>query len=223
MLEPPTGLSSGEPSRAINPLLAGYAAGTLGPHLHALIESHLILSDENREVVRALEAEAGAELEATEPRPLGRSARDAVLGAIYAGGWYGRPRPQKFDPDVPEPLDRLIGMPLAKVPWRFAAPGVTEHVVFTGEGVTASLLKIAVGRRAPRHTHTGRETTLVLKGGFTDEIGHFGRGDVAVVDGTVDHRPRADGDEPCICFAVAEGPLKLTGPIGGLLQRLFGR
>lgn len=222
MLEPPAPDPFADMPRAIDPLLAGYVAGTLQPHLHALIESHLILSDENREAVRALEARAADEIEAIEPRPLSPAARDAVLGAIYAGGWYGRPRPRKFDPCVPEPLDRLIGMSLDDAPWRFVAPGLVEHVLLEDGRTKAALFKLAAGRRAPRHAHEGREVTLVLKGGFTDEVGHFGRGDVAVADGALDHRPVADADGPCVCFAVTEGAVLLTGPIGRVLRRVFG-
>lgn len=223
MFEPPTGFSPADHPRPLDALLAGYVAGALGPHLHALVESHLILSHENRGTVRALEARIGEEIEEIDPRPLEPAARDAVLGAIYAGGWYGRPRPEKFDPAVPEPLDRLIGMRLADVPWRFAIPGVSEHVVFAEDDVKASLLKITPGRGAPQHTHSALEATLVLKGAFTDEFGRFARGDIAVADGSIDHRPVAEAAEPCICFVVTTGPLRLTGPVGRLLQRMFGR
>ncbi|WP_261403096.1 hypothetical protein [Chenggangzhangella methanolivorans] len=163
MLEPPTGLTPSETPRPVDALLAGYVAGALGPHLHALVESHLILSGEHRDVVRAMEAQIGEEIEQIEHRPYEPAARDAVLGAIYAGGWYGRPKPEKFDPDVPEPLDRLIGMSLAQAPWRFAAAGVLEHVVFADGTTKASLLKIAPGRGAPRHTHSAMEATLVSR------------------------------------------------------------
>lgn len=220
---PTTPLGPGDRPRPIDALLAGYAAGALHPYLHALIEAHLILSDENRARVRAMEEAAADEIEEIEPRPIDRTARDAVLGAIYAGGWYGRPRPVKHDPEVPDPLDRLIGMRLDEAPWRFAAPGLKEHVVARDGEVTASLIRIKPGRAAPRHTHAGQEVTLVLKGAFFDPSGVYRRGDVAVADAAVDHRPVAEPGGPCICFAVSDAPLKLTGPIGRLLQKAFGR
>jgi putative transcriptional regulator len=33
----------------------------------------------------------------------------------------------------------------------------------------------------------------------------------------------ADLDEDCICFAVTDAPLQLTGPIGRVVQRLFSK
>jgi putative transcriptional regulator len=52
--------------------------------------------------------------------------------------------------------------------------------------------------------------------------GHYRRGDIAIADQEVDHRPVADREEDCICFAVTDAPIRLTGPVGRLLQRLFG-
>lgn len=213
-------LPGGAP-RPIDALLAGYAAGVLEPHLHALIESHLILSDANRPFVRALEAALGDELEDEPARPPDRAARDHVLAAIYAGGWYGRPRPPKIDPDMPEPLSDLVGVRLLDAPWKFRAPGLHEHRLHEANGVTASLFRIRPGKALPIHTHEGSEVTLVLKGAFSDMNGRYRRGDVAVADGTVDHRPIAGTDEDCICYAVSDGPIRLTGPVGRLLARAF--
>lgn len=203
--------------RAIDPLLAGYALGSLDPCMHALIEAHLILSHENRDMVRAIEAQAGAELDEAEGQPIGRHARDQVLGAIYAGGWYGRPRPVR-DPDLPSPLLKLIGGPLDSVKWRFYGFGAQERTVYSDGAVTAQLFKVKPGRAFPSHTHDGIEATIVLRGSYRDATGRYARGDVAVADDAVDHRPIADPETGCVCFAVTEGRLKLTGPIGRLLN-----
>jgi putative transcriptional regulator len=87
----------------------------------------------------------------------------------------------------------------------------------------ASLLWIRAGQAMLSHTHSGLEATLVLKGGFADIHGHYERGDIAVADETVDHKPVADDTEDCICFVVSEGHVKLTGPIGRIFSRLSGR
>lgn len=223
MLEPPVpALDAREPPGAMEALLAGYAEGSLDPYTHTLVESHLILSDVNRETVRAMEEAIGDELDAIEPQPFRRSARDEVLGAIYAGGWYGRPRPPKIDPDVPEPLEKLIRARLDDLSWTFAGFGVREHVLFADDSLRASFYRVKAGRRLPQHTHTGLEATLVLKGAFEDATGRYVRGDVALADATVDHQPVADPSGPCVCFAVVQGPLRLSGPIGRLVQRIFG-
>jgi putative transcriptional regulator len=84
-----------------------------------------------------------------------------------------------------------------------------------GERGDVSLFWIGAGKKMPTPTHEGSEVTLVIQGGFTDVIGHYGVGDVAIADQDVDHRPVADDDgEDCLCFAVADAPLVLTGAFG---------
>jgi putative transcriptional regulator len=64
------------------------------------------------------------------------------------------------------------------------------------------------------------EMTLLLAGGFSDETGHYLRGDVALADPSVDHRPVADPGEDCLCLAVTDAPLRLTGRFGRYLNFL---
>jgi putative transcriptional regulator len=220
-VETPPPVSTPETPRLIDALLAGYAAGALEPYLHALIESHLILSGENRSFVRSLEAAAGEELDSIDASPPVRPARDHVLAAIYADGWYGRPRPPKLDPDMPAPLARLVGSRLDDVKWKLVAPGVREHVLHDGDGVQASLIKLKPGCAIPSHTHEGLEATLVLRGAFSDSSGRYRRGDAAVADAAVDHRPVADRGGDCICYSVSDAPFRLTGPVGRIVERLF--
>ena len=84
----------------------------------------------------------------------------------------------------------------------------------------AVLYWINPGRVMPSHTHDGSEVTLVLRGGFSDPTGHYRRGDIAIADSDLDHHPRADEDEDCICFAVIDAPLRLTGTVGRIVQRI---
>jgi putative transcriptional regulator len=82
----------------------------------------------------------------------------------------------------------------------------------------ASLLRIVPGRAMPQHTHRGNEMTLVLRGDYDDESGHFAAGDLAVTDDTIDHRPVAGKMEDCIALAVTDAPIRLTGRFGRLLN-----
>jgi len=79
------------------------------------------------------------------------------------------------------------------------------------------LLSIPAGQRMPRHGHGGEELTLVLQGSFDDAIGHYAKGDVATADASIDHQPIAGAQELCLCLAVEDGPLRLTGWSGRLL------
>ncbi len=174
--------------------------------------------------MRSLEALSGAGLESTDPVPV--SDRSAMLSAIFAAPDEPArvpPRSAAGDAVLPDPITRYLGCTLSEIRWRTVLPGVKEYKVEKTERGEAVLYWIKPGRKMPSHTHEGSEYTLVLKGGFTEVTGHFRRGDIAIADQEVDHRPVADPDEDCICFAVTDAPLRLTGSVGRVLQRLFGK
>ncbi|MDB5595214.1 MAG: Transcriptional activator (Anti-sigma factor) protein [Hyphomicrobiales bacterium] len=201
-------------------LLAAYCAGTLEPSLHALVASHLVLKRDSRSYVAALEALAADELAKVKPEPL--SGRDERLKAIFDT----QPAPSALtsvgSSILPLPLRQYLGRDLDAIRWRTKLPGVKEcRVENTGRG-EASFLWVKAGRRMPSHTHEGSEITLVLKGAFSDVTGHYARGDIAIADADLDHKPITDAAEDCICFAVTDAPLHLTGPFGRLVDRLFG-
>ena len=75
----------------------------------------------------------------------------------------------------------------------------------------------------PQHDHGGNEWTLVLDGGFTDEAGHFARGDMAERQQGEAHQPVADPGTDCICLVVADAPVALTGTVGRLLNPFIAK
>ncbi|MFM2045340.1 MAG: transcriptional activator ChrR [Pseudomonadota bacterium] len=219
-------------------LLVAYAAGNLGEAPSLVIATHLALCPDCRAEVRRLEAVGGALLDDLPVAPLD----DDLLSAIFArldegdgdrGGdghqagdtaTLTRPAPAPAvrngrRPSLPEPLRGYIGGDLDAIRWTRLMRGVEEAEVPVGnQGAKGRLLRIKGGLAMPRHTHAGMELTLVLTGGFTDETGHYGRGDFAATDGTVDHKPVADAGEDCICLAITDAPLRLTGTFGRLLN-----
>lgn len=197
-------------------MLAGYAAGTLPRALHALVGAHLELSPTNRGFVSRLEESLTQEAFVSESRPVRQ--RDARLEAIF-GAEVAPPRSEMRAGVMPRPLVHLLGQPVDVLPFRTVLPGVKEFRLETNDDTRAVLYRIRAGRKLPQHSHEGAEVTLVLQGGFTDETGHYRRGDMVIADEHLDHVPVADVDEECICFAVMDAPLRLTGPIGRLVNR----
>ena len=206
-------------SGAMDALLAGYSAGSLSPAMQALVASHLMLSGRNTRYVAALESVLAAAVADDEVAPL--RDRDGRLAAIFAAA---PPAPVRRAAGgvFPPPLVALLGCDLAQVKWRMRLPGVRDHVIAAEAGGAASLYWIKGGRKLPHHTHEGSEVTLVLQGAFRDAGGFWGRGDVAIADSEVDHQPVAEEGGDCICLAVTDAPLRLTGPVGRIAQRLFG-
>lgn len=70
----------------------------------------------------------------------------------------------------------------------------------------------------PRHSHRGGEMVCVLKGAYIDGAAIFGPGDFAYNDDSVEHRPRATGDEECICLIAADSALIPRDWIGRIFQ-----
>lgn len=206
----------------IDSLLARYVAGTLPAPARVLVEAHLQLKPDNRIKVRNLEAMAGLELMQIDPVAL--ADRDAMLAAVL-----GSTSPETAAPVAheaarifPRALYDFVGFDAADVPWRTRLPGFKEYDLGDIDGCHVNLFWIKPGRTVPAHTHEGSELSLVLDGAFSDARGHYGRGDISVADDSVDHRPVADKDRPCIGFAVMDAPLKLTGSFRQLIGDIIG-
>lgn len=205
---------------AVDLLLAGYAAGRLSLPLQVLVASHLELSPRSRAYVAGLERMLAGEVEAAPPTSIAR--RDARLAAIFAEKPVAHPAAADERHGIlPRPLAAYLDRPFEDLRWRRLMPGIREYRVERGPECEAVLYWIRGGREMPSHTHEGLEATLVISGGFTDQQGHYARGDIAVADDDIDHRPVTDADEDCVCYAVTEGNLRLTGPVGRILARLF--
>ena len=205
----------------LNALLADYAAGRLSPALHSLVAGHLELKRDNRAFVSALESLHAQEIEAEAPVEL--TNREAMLNKIFEI----QPLPanaslKRHNEILPNPVSAIVGNDFSHLKWRSLMPGLKEFKVKNSQDGEVSLLWINAGRAMPAHTHEGTEVTLVLKGGFRDASGHYCRGDIAIADAEIDHRPRADEGEDCICFVVNDAALRLTGPFGRLFNRLTG-
>ena len=201
-------------------LLADYAAGRLNPALHGLVAAHLSIKPDNRGFVASLEAMQAEALSKVEPKEL--SNREAMLAQIFAAKVPpARQSSGHSDGMIPAPLADFIGNDINTLKWRSRLPGIRECHLADDRLGDATLYWIKPGRTIPSHTHEGSEVTLVLKGGFSDATGHYMRGDVAIADGDVNHTPRADDGEDCICFSVIDAPLKFTGPVARFFRHFI--
>lgn len=208
----------------IDELMARYVAGALPLPASVLVQSHLAIRTDNHGLVGEMEALAGAALQDTAPIDVSR--RDARLEAIFAAAEPNRPAlPVSATGSgiFPQVLRDFVGMDVDDIPWRTKMPGFREHDVGDIDGCHVSLFWIRPGRKVPQHTHVGSELTLILDGAFNDDFGRYGRGDISVADGQVDHRPIAEMERPCIGFAVVDGRLQLTGTLRQRLGDIIGR
>ncbi|UUX48323.1 ChrR family anti-sigma-E factor [Nisaea acidiphila] len=212
---------------AVGDLLLGYASGALPEAISVLVATQLALRPELRRTVREIEQIGGHLLEEIEPAPLSATAFDAVLSRISANDDVDTEAEASGIADgetasvVPQPLRGYLGAPLSRLAWRKRGPGIEEYRVPVGDDrFEMSLIRIKPGRAVPDHSHEGSELTLVLDGAFSDETGHYGRGDLAVNGEEDHHSPLADPERGCICVAITGGPLRFSNPLVRFFDRM---
>ncbi|HUN51512.1 MAG TPA: ChrR family anti-sigma-E factor [Candidatus Sulfotelmatobacter sp.] len=198
-------------------LLVDYASGALTEASATLVASHLVLCPACRRELAGIEALGGALLDEAPPAALSAQAFDAVMRKLDEPAATEPPTGADI-PGLPRPLARHVGKPIEALAWRRMLPGLLYFPLPLQGAAKSYLLRIKPGRAMPRHSHGGNEMTLVLRGSYTDRLGEFRPGDVAIVDAAIDHRPVAGHDGDCICLAVTEAPLVLTGPVGRLFR-----
>lgn len=208
-------------------VLAAYAAGTLTEAPSVLVATHLALCPSCRAVVAGYEEVGGTLLEETAPASMSSDALSRALDALdeqpretAAPKSQSQPRPaEEAAPLLPQPLRGYLGNGLEAKGWRSFGRGFRQRELLRDRsGFVVHLLDIAPDTAMPHHGHAGEELTMVLQGGFSDETGHYLRGDVAAMDEHGEHRPVADPGENCICVTVSNAPVRLTGFLGRLLQ-----
>jgi putative transcriptional regulator len=203
-------------------LLARFVAGSLPAPVQMAVGAHLELKHDNRAFVHGLESMAG---EAVEKIPgAAVTDRQARLDRIFASA--AQPQEIVSGPSsgkIPPALAALVPHDIDTIPWRAKMPGYKECALGVIEGCEVNLLWIRAGRKMPAHTHEGSEITLVLDGAFSDSRGRYGRGDIALADEDVDHSPVAENDGPCICLAITDAPLRLTGSYRQFFSDFIGR
>jgi putative transcriptional regulator len=203
-------------------LLARYVAGTLPAPVNMAVGAHLELKNDNRDFVESLETLAG---EAVEIIPGAAMAnREIRLDQIFSNEPAPPPSEAAIERGmIPMALSALVPHKIDNIPWRTKMPGYKECALGVVEGCEVNLLWIRAGRKMPAHTHEGSEITLVLDGAFSDSRGRYGRGDIALADEDVDHSPIAENDRPCICLAITDAPLRLTGSYRQFFSEFIGR
>ena len=208
-------------------MLFGYAAGSMNEPLALLVATHLALCPECRQAVAAYEMLGGEELEDQPPATLASDSLVRVLDSLDSPAARTEvpraPQMAACDLRVPRPLRDYMAGTLDNLDWHQRGGIAEASLLAERSDFKTRLMRIRPNTAIPEHSHNGSEYTLVLTGGFSDHTGHFLRGDVAIADPSVQHRPVADANEDCICLAVTDAPLRFTGTIARLLSPLLQR
>lgn len=210
-----------------------YAAGRLSPAFTLMLQTQANIRRDIAADLHICETVASVMLEREDEELLSPNAFEAALHAIDAHEADSKtidltPRETSEEEalrelaGLPEPLREHARSAFEGSGWKALKKGVRRLDLSQNSYVKAHLYRIEPGASVPHHTHKGDEFTLVVQGGFTDETGSYGPGDVARQTTSDFHMPVADDDGVCFVLAVSEGGMKFSGLLG-IVQKLSGR
>ncbi|MDX1451363.1 MAG: ChrR family anti-sigma-E factor [Oleiphilaceae bacterium] len=203
-------------------LLMQFAAGQQSNALGLAIACHLETCAVCRERTAMYDRLGGELLTVSDPVPVSNDLLNRIMNKLDEGD---SEEPWKAEqviidiPKVPRPLRRFVPDELSKLNWTGFSRNIKEFELPIIDPVyKAKFYKISAGKELPVHTHRGNEYTMVMQGSFSDNAGEYHTGDFILADTSTIHQPRAAENEDCICFAVMDAPLKMTGLFGRLLN-----
>jgi putative transcriptional regulator len=205
-------------------MLWDYYRGALKPGLDLVVRSHLELCSHCHDDLVLFHAIGSAMLDEVEGIAVSDTALDLALARIERPDTPVPEAPVKAPRKAPAFLDgvdlpqTLKGAHIHGRHW--VAPGVwLARVDVAGAGKSPTyLLRVPPGMAMPEHTHRGRETTVVLKGRFSDSKGEYKVGDFVCCDDDDCHSPAVAADGDCICLIAQESPIVPMTWLGRILQ-----
>jgi putative transcriptional regulator len=202
-------------------LLMQFSAGQTTNALGVMVACHIEKCVQCRIKVQMYNQLGGEILESTEPKAISNDLKQKVLSKLENSTEtvIGNEIIKPSDIRLPRPLWRFVHQPLDELNWKGFSPSIKEYTLpISDQTYTAKFYKIAAGKVLPEHTHQGNEFTYVLDGSFSDKSGSYHQGDFILADTHTIHQPEAASDKDCICFAVMDAPLKMTGFFGRMLN-----
>jgi len=202
-------------------VLLEYAAATLSEAVALVVGTHLALCPRCRELSSDYDALGGALMDSGEAQ-VSDGVLEAILGKLDETPATPTPRPVAYNGVIPQPLRDYTG-PFDAIKWNLVAPGIWKlPLPVYSNGRQGALVHLRGGMRIPVHEHLGTERTLVLAGGFTDELSQFVRGDICVrAQGDGVHKQVIDRGEPCIALALDDDTKRMKSTFGRVISRLF--
>jgi putative transcriptional regulator len=210
-------------------LLATYSAASL-PMSHALcISTHIEHCHECASKAKRLNLVGSELMQQLKPSPPSSVFKKSLFDNIDALSDKQEKANEKTEhiennTRLPHCLTQFITGDYGELDWKRVSPDIHSfELCRDSNGAKVELLKIKAGGTSSTHTHMGDEYTVILEGSFSDEDGVYGQGDFMLRDSSHQHTPVATQDRECICLAVTEAPIQLTGIFGRMLNPLIRR
>ncbi len=207
-------------------LLLKYSNGSIEPALSVAIGLHQRQCLLCQQRVADLESIAGENLEHAQNAIIDDSDFDKLMGDLDA-----LPEQPSLNSDLTADsmllavaesdltlLDSLANLDFANLKWQKVTGKISRVDLAMNDDIfQAELIRFSPNAKIPKHTHLGKEFTLVLEGDFSDHQGVYQKGEFIEQGITHEHQPIA-GKSGCICLAITNAPLKFTGTFGPIIN-----
>lgn len=210
-------------------ILLDFSSGSLAAAPAMCISAHLHYCERCRSRVGQL-SELGAEVFASNGGvKLADGALDKLFARIDSRAEYdiadtataSLVNQRKAD-DYPYVVQKVLRADDHQPRWRKISPSLRVARLSTGQSqYEVSLHRIKAGGTTPRHNHSGKEYTVVLKGSFSDENGIYKEGDFLLKQAGDSHHPVGAKNGECICLTALEAPIRLPGVLGWLMRPML--
>ena len=206
-------------------LLVSYSAASLPLSQALCISVHLENCSECSQKLQRLNQVGSELMHQLKPSPPSAGLKDQLLDqldSITENAETDRHRPGNTS--VPRCLHQFVKTGYEDISWNRLSRDIQSYELCRDQNnAKVELLRIRPGGTSSTHTHMGDEYTVILEGSFSDEAGLYRKGDFLLRDASDQHTPVATLDKYCICLAVTEAPIQLTGFFGRLLNPFIRR
>ena len=203
-----------------------FSAGQMSNALGIMVACHLESCPTCSSRVRIYEQLGGEIMQESKPVAVGDNVLAQLLSKLDqpTSEESAANKPERtIDPRIPRPLSRFVPGYFDQLEWKGMSRSIKEFKLPISDAqYSAKLYRISAGKELPVHTHKGNEFTLVMDGSFSDSAGDYHKGDFILANTQTIHQPKAADNCDCICFAVLDAPLKMTGFFGRMLNPFLG-
>ena len=206
-------------------MLEKFVSGDLSVGVNLAISAHVEMCDQCKCAIREIELRTADQWINTETSNsvVYQADNASMIDSIVAAPQLKEPIEEESEVGSIHMLDRSVKLPkvLAKAAseglvWKQLGAGISQADVKIDEEAHCSFLYMKPGSQTPVHKHQGTETTLVLDGSMTDELGEYGKSDFILRTNHDTHQPRTE--DGCLCFSVLDSPLTFTKGLARLLN-----
>ncbi|MEE9354588.1 MAG: ChrR family anti-sigma-E factor [Methylococcaceae bacterium] len=191
--------------------MIAYAAGALDPSMALVVSSHLEACSTCQNNYQLALNIGGTILEQQPNTELFSDSFDQLWDKVLTCNKESKqpdPTPEHSN-DLPKTLAPHLPTGLEGISWQQLSSKIHYYSLpaFKSRQGWVRLFKFLPGAVIPVHSHQYQEMSLVLQGGYADELGSYYPGDLSDLDNEIQHSPVITGDTPCIALIATEGNL----------------